>query len=204
MESGQAPVLQTMHAISQREKCLQAIHVFNKELAAALELKPAKEALDELIDAAEAKIRELRALTINAVSFISYWREQFPGQPVPKPKRKGGKKKQTRQPDPVPYLTSEHVNYLVKMQTDTNAFCSLPMGKFFNFGAENSRGDPMLVKTSIVSVLATHGKGSYLGRDKRILEFDAEEEDKARVAEEIIFAEKAFSGELPTDQPRLG
>jgi len=40
------------------------------------------------------------------------------------------------------------INYLIKMKSDTSHFCTLEIGKFFNF-CERNRSDPFLITTGL-------------------------------------------------------
>lgn len=70
-QSGQAPILNCISTIQQREKCLGDIFKLNTELSAGPENE------SPLVDQIEAKLKELRSLSIRCVELVVLWRDQF-------------------------------------------------------------------------------------------------------------------------------
>ena len=74
-EQGQSPILNCLVTINRREKCLQEIVDLNKALQAAS--TQSEEQQNQIVDQVEAKLREIRALSIRCVELVVLWRDQF-------------------------------------------------------------------------------------------------------------------------------
>lgn len=93
----------------------------------------------------------------------------------------------------IPYLTSEHANYLIKMKSDTTDFSKLTLSQHFNFG--DHRSDPFLVQLSLTDrvVAGADIRGLKQRKDtqkKQVLPLTEEDVTKARACEEMIMFEK--------------
>ena len=67
-ESQQAPILNCINTINQREECLGQIYNLNAQLEAVPDSQ-------EIVDQVEAKLRELRSLSIRCVELVVLWRD---------------------------------------------------------------------------------------------------------------------------------
>lgn len=96
-------------------------------------------------------------------------------------------------------MTSDNVNYLLKMKGDTKIFVTMTIGKYFNFAPENSRGDPFLIQTSVSgNIIAGNRarairKGKEMQLIKRTIPLAEGDMSKAKACEEMILYERPLS-----------
>eukprot|EP00347_Sterkiella_histriomuscorum_P021246 403334687 len=195
-------------AIRAREECIKQIDMTSMNDFGATTIDsqqeentnptPSQQIKDKLNHLA-AQLTNLRHLSIYTVEQIAQWRDQLRYLALLNSQNKAIKKHKLLPSAQIPYLTSQGINYLVKMKTDTNHFCTLSIAKYFNF-SESSRVDPFLISCSLQqkSQLAAgsgiraikQGKINKPNDDKIILLVPDNLMSKARACEEVILMER--------------
>jgi len=96
---------------------------------------------------------------MHVVDSITVWRDQFIQRTIQGASQSKNLKRinQTRVSFLLPLNgESNNINYLIKIKSDTSHFCTLDIGKLFNF-CERTRSDPFLVTAGKTSVAAGSG-----------------------------------------------
>lgn len=196
-----------MKIVESRETCLQEI----LSLTQTLESMPEAEQ-SEILDQIETNMKELRRLSIRCVELVVLWRDQFRYLALIGTKQRAIRKRRAQTAIQVPYLTSQNVNYLLKIKTDTACFASLPISKHFNFAPEGARSDPFLIQTSVSGNIVAGNraralrKGKEGGSLKRTLPLGEDDMSKAKACEEMILYERPFSAvsnNAPSQSPMV-
>ena len=151
----------------------------------------------------------MRALSIRCVELVVLWRDQFRYLALIGSKMRTIRKRRAQTAIQVPFLTTDNLNYLLKMKSDTSCFATMAIGKHFNFAAETSRGDPFLIQTSVSGNIVAGNRARALrkGKDgqqqiKRTLPLAEDDMNKAKACEEMIQYERPVnSAQQPVASP---
>ena len=155
-----------MEVVKQREACLSEIHKLNESLNTNDQQQVSEENQNQVLDQIEARLKELRALSIRCVELVVLWRDQFRYLALIGSKQRTIRKRRAQTAIQVPYLTNDNVNYLIKMKTDTTIFATMAIARHFNFAPENSRGDPFLIQTSVSGNIIAGNRARALRKGK--------------------------------------